>query len=292
MAALSRKLVLRTNRLLRKFGAEVRRYAPSTDAPFNNWMYYSKVLQRAWSKSERDLSSLEEGFVDFCVRHHERSRSQIFQDLFVLFLMQEKRGGFFVEFGATDGVSLSNSWLLEKHYDWSGILAEPAQHWHKSLMKNRECRIDTRCVWSQSGETLQFNETEEAELSTIVDFVGSDHKSKDRVVARPYQVETVSLMDLLVSNKAPHTIDYMSIDTEGSEPTILKNFDFNAFEIGIITVEHNFVKSSRQNLSELLTKNGFRNVLADHSTFDDWYVNEDVLNTRLASLPVGTSLAS
>jgi FkbM family methyltransferase len=255
-------------------------------------MYYSKVLQRAWVKAGHNASALEQGFVDFCVRHHERSRSQIFQDLFVQFLLREKRGGFFVEFGATDGVSLSNTWLLEKHYDWSGILAEPARHWHKSLAKNRGCRIDTRCVWSQSGESLEFNETEEAELSTLVPFYGSDHKSKDRVLARPYQVKTVSLMDLLVSNEAPRVIDYMSIDTEGSEYTILKDFDFNAFRIGIITVEHNFVKASRQNLAQLLAKNGFRNVLTDHSAFDDWYVSEDILNARLASLQAGTPVAA
>jgi FkbM family methyltransferase len=285
---LSKKLVSRTNRLLRKFGVEMRRYSPPANASFSNWMYYSKVLERAWLKTEHGAPALDEGFVDFCVRHHEHSRSQIFQDLLVLFLLQEKRGGFFVEFGATDGVSLSNTWLLEKHYGWSGIVAEPARRWHKALIKNRGCTIDTRCVWSQSGETLVFNETEEAELSTLENFVGSDHKSKDRVVAHPYRVETVSLIDLLVGNDAPHAIDYISIDTEGSEYSILKDFDFDAFEIGIITVEHNFVKSNREKLFQLLAKNGFRNVLAEHSTFDDWYVNENVLRNRLAGLSAGT----
>src|SRR6185369_6232734 len=102
MATLGRKLVVRTNRVLRQFGAEVRRYTPPAEASFNNWMYYAKALERAWLKGDHDTSALDEGFVDFCVRHHEQSRSQIFQDLFVLFLLQEKRGGFFVEFGATD----------------------------------------------------------------------------------------------------------------------------------------------------------------------------------------------
>ncbi len=37
--------------------------------------------------------------------------------------------GFFVELGASDGMSLRNSWLLDKWLGWKGILAEPASNW-------------------------------------------------------------------------------------------------------------------------------------------------------------------
>lgn len=76
-----------------------------------------------------------------------------------------KRHGLFVEFGATNGLDLSNTWLLEKQFGWTGILAEPATVWHEDLKRNRTGSIDERCVWSRSGEALQFSETAVPELS-------------------------------------------------------------------------------------------------------------------------------
>ena len=55
------------------------------------------------------------------------SKSQLFQDLLVLFLTKSKRNGTFVEVGAGNGIFLSNSYLLETTFGWSGILAEPAE---------------------------------------------------------------------------------------------------------------------------------------------------------------------
>ena len=83
-------------------------------------------------------------------------KAQLDQDLFVLFATQEKRGGYFVEFGACDGVTLSNTLLLERDYGWSGIVAEPNPRWHKALKANRKCEIDLRCVMAESGKTESF----------------------------------------------------------------------------------------------------------------------------------------
>ena len=52
-------------------------------------------------------------------------KSQINQDIFVLYTLDWKREGYFVEFGATNGIDLSNTYLLEKNFGWKGILSEP-----------------------------------------------------------------------------------------------------------------------------------------------------------------------
>lgn len=74
------------------------------------------------------------------------STAQLRQDVFALGAVGSRRNGYFVEFGATDGISLSNTFMLETMFGWSGVLAEPGRGWHSSLRKNRNCSIDTRCV--------------------------------------------------------------------------------------------------------------------------------------------------
>lgn len=200
-----------------------------------------------------------------------KSRSQLRQDLFVLGSLGFPRAGFFVEFGATDGVGLSNSYLLETEFGWDGILAEPARSWSKALSENRSCAIDTRCVWSETGAKLSFNETNELELSTIDIFSDSDGHAGARERGQVYEVETVSLLDLLQSHSAPKIIDYLSIDTEGSELEILGSFDFARYSFRVITVEHNFTPQRRK-IKRLLEKRGYRRVHEDVSQWDDWYV--------------------
>lgn len=99
------------------------------------------------------------------LRYH--SKAQLKQDLLVLALTGFKRDGYFVEFGATDGITLSNTILLEKEYGWSGILAQPGMCWHNLLKDRRSASIDTRCVWGSSGLSLKFCETDIPELSSV-----------------------------------------------------------------------------------------------------------------------------
>ena len=199
------------------------------------------------------------------------SKSQLYQDLFVLMKTRFKQGGFFVEFGATNGVSLSNTYLLEKNFGWKGLLAEPAKCWHQSLVANRGVSIDFDCVWSSTGFDLMFNETKRAALSTIASFSEVDHHSEARKEGKSYAVRTVSLNDLLDRYHAPPFIDYLSIDTEGSEFEILNSLDFNRWQFGIITVEHNRTQM-RDAIQTLLSQKGYVRWRPDITQFDDWYV--------------------
>lgn len=206
----------------------------------------------------------------------DQSTSQLGQDLLALSLRGRDNPGFFVEFGASNGRDLSNSYLLEKEFGWNGILCEPGKNWHKQLEMNRRTSIDKRCVYSHSGQSVIFSETSMGELSTIREYLRKDGHRRIRKVASSYTVSTVSLVELLRSYNAPEYIDFLSIDTEGSEFVILENFDFNAYSFGLICVEHNY-STNRSKIGTLLSSHGYIQVFREYSKFDDWWVSESNL---------------
>lgn len=207
---------------------------------------------------------------DRCLELLDLSKSQLRQDLFALTINGFKTDGFFVEFGATNGVELNNSLLMEQEFGWSGILAEPARMWHDDLRRNRSCKIETDCVWKKTGERLSFTETPRGENSGISDLV----KRSRQLRGTSYLVETVTLNDLLERHGAPDVIDYMSVDTEGSEFEILQGFDFTEHRFRTLTIEHNFAPQ-REEIHKLLTGHGYRRILEEVSRFDDWYIGEE-----------------
>jgi FkbM family methyltransferase len=229
---------------------------------------------KSYEKDHNDidfLKALPEASVSKAVSLLDRSKSQLRQDLFVLSELGFKRDGFFVEFGATDGNELSNSWILEKDFGWKGILAEPARVWHQNLKANRGCIIETDCVWKVTGDQIEFAEIGAAALSTVASLTDQDSHHTRRRRSTRYQVTTVTLTDMLARNDAPAVIDYLSIDTEGSEYDILAAHDFDRFKFSVITCEHNFTPN-REKIFKLLTSKGYRRVMERQSQFDDWYV--------------------
>jgi FkbM family methyltransferase len=225
-----------------------------------------ELVKRIWGKpsSKNSLAKVKK-----VLRY---SKSQLGQDILGLSIPGLDKPGYFVEFGAADGIALSNTFVLEKQFGWSGILCEPGTNWHQSLEANRDCIIDTRCVYSVSGESVSFSENYLGELSSITKFASPRKQGILKRTLASYQVETVSLKDLLDFHKAPKHIEFLSIDTEGSEFEILNGFDFQSYTFGAICVEHNF-GPTRELISSLLTKNSYVQIHSDLSEFDDWYIH-------------------
>jgi FkbM family methyltransferase len=241
---------------------------------------YDRLAKNSSSAIDIELlQSINRDFRSEYIDYMEHSKSQLRQDLFVLAQHKFKNNGYFVDFGATNGLDLSNTHLLEKKFMWQGILCEPAIMWHKDLKRNRSSSIDFDCVWKESGHNLTFNETQVGELSTIDSFSSSDVHAGVRKSGKKYQVKTISLCDLLDKHSAPKIIDYLSIDTEGSEYEILKKFNYDKYIFSVITCEHNFTEN-RKKIFNLLTSKGYKRIFKDISRFDDWYIYDHSSKTN------------
>jgi FkbM family methyltransferase len=213
----------------------------------------------------------EHAFLSFLLNRMRSSNAQLFQDLWVLFRSGSKRNGFFVEFGASDGLKLSNTYLLETCFFWRGIVAEADPRFHETLRRNRRCAVSTHCVAERSGETAQFVQAGDPFFSTMQDYKASDHHATAREGGSTISVATISLLDLLRSENAPQEIDYLSIDTEGSEFDILRAFDFGKYNIKLITVEHNYTPR-RDDIYRLLSAHGYIREFAGRTRWEDWYI--------------------
>lgn len=228
-------------------------------------------IARRWSNN----ASIEET-ANFVFSNLVSSKAQNQQDLWALreFMLKHDssgKNGFFVEFGATDGILRSNTFLLEDEYDWKGILCEPAKVFHHELRMNRSARIDVRCVYSETGRKIAFHEVESQELSGLQEFKHIGGWEDARKKYTEYEVETVTLDDLLTQNDAPKRINYISIDTEGSEYEILRVFPFEKWDIECFSVEHNYSENEIQ-IDEHMKTKGYQRVLKEVSSQDAWYV--------------------
>ncbi len=220
----------------------------------------NSVSKDKWEHDIAFATQIGSHFGPELLRLMNLSKAQFRQDLFALKELKLKKNGFFVEFGATDGVSGSNTFLLEKEFGYKGILAEPNPRQRKNIEKKRNAIIVEECVWAKSDEIIKL--TDEGDLSTVNLY--TNNKSS-------FTVSTISLTDMLEKHNAPSLIDYLSIDTEGSEFDILLNHDFSKYNFSVITVEHNHT-DQREKIYNLLSKNGYQRKYEELSMQDDWYI--------------------
>ena len=112
-------------------------------------------------------------------------------------------------------------------------------------------------------------------VSGVTDDFTQDQNQEFRKNGKNLKVKTISLNDLLKEKNSPSEIDYVSIDTEGSEYKIIKSFDFKKYNVGIFTIEHNYIEDKRNKIANLMKEQGYLRLFVNLSGQDDWYVKSD-----------------
>ena len=166
---------------------------------------------------------------------------------FAVKFFNNKEEGVFVDVGASDGITWSNSLSFEINYKWKGLCIEPHPVAFGKLKENRNCTCLNLAV-SDKNEEVNFIVVEGyAEmLSGISKYFDSRHK--DRLVndveshndkAYKQKIAAKSLQTILDEHNI-NEVDYLSVDTEGAELVIMNGIDFNKTKINLISLEVNY----------------------------------------------------
>ena len=177
--------------------------------------------------------------------------SQLGQDLLVDEYLSRKRNGVFIDVGAYDGITFSNTLMLERERGWTGICIEPLPDIYAELKRNRRCICVQACIGNREECEVEFLAVQsEAARTRMLSGVLSEYTPTH--LARVDQeldefggtkgVITVPMRHLhaVLHEHGIGNVDYLSIDTEGSELLILRSTILSAIGNPCITVENNY----------------------------------------------------
>ena len=177
----------------------------------------------------------------------EKNYSQVYQDMFVLSMLDGKQKGTYVEIGCADPINNNNTYLLENEFKWNGVSIDINPEEIKKFQK-----IRNNLALTQDALTLNYSE------------LFSNLKFKHNI-------------DYLQIDCEPAEITYK----------VLQQIPFDKYKFAVITYEHDYyadeTKSYRKKSREFLTNQGYVLVAGDiapdkNSTFEDWWVHPDLVD--------------
>jgi FkbM family methyltransferase len=182
------------------------------------------------------------------------------QDEIIDVLLQKKHHGFFLDIGAHDGITYSNSYFFEKYRNFNGICLEPNPLVFEKLIKNRKCDcLNSAASYADGFAKFTKISGYSEMLSGLEEFRDPRHndRAKIEINVNGGEIETIEVatvnVNRLVENRS---IDFITIDIEGGELDVLKTLDFNKFDCRVLVVEINYENQKNQ-ISELLMNNHF-----------------------------------
>ena len=158
--------------------------------------------------------------------------------------------GYYVELGANDGITQSNSFYFEKKKNWKGVLIEPSPNNYLKCRQNRDTSNKFFCNACVSFDFKEkYVEMIYANLTTVSHNLEKDIDSESSFLKRSlkyldkyedhftFGAKAKTLTDLLIEAGSPNIIDFLSLDVEGSEMEVLKGLDFKKFQFHFLLIE-------------------------------------------------------
>ena len=155
--------------------------------------------------------------------------SQFGEDQVIYPILKDVENGFFVDIGAHNGETDSNTLVFEYH-GWDGICVEPHSKYVERLKHNRNCTCLKAVVWSENLPSIDFHQTPSGGWSRV----GGGGKRRVTKITHP---PAYTLNSILVRYNVDK-IDLLSIDVEGHEDHVLRGFNVGKYRPRIAIVEN------------------------------------------------------
>lgn len=201
--------------------------------------------------------------------------SQAGQDQVVERILKGKRGGRFLDIGAYDGRTGSNSLYFEKYLGWTGVLVEPVKQHRQTAEMWRTSPCLPYAIADTDGEATfiavtrgytQMSGLEGDYDAAMLTRVRSDPRhAEDRIT-----VQTRSL-DSLFAETGMDRVDFVSLDIEGGELSALRGFDHARHRVDVWAIENN---TGGSQIAALMREKGYN--LAEFCGVDEIYVRKDL----------------
>jgi FkbM family methyltransferase len=173
--------------------------------------------------------------------------SQLGQDKYIDEFFNKKEKGIYIDVGAHDGESCSNTLFFEKFRNWTGICIEPGLDEFRNLNLKRNSININSCISDYDGESeFTYIKGYSNMLSGLSESYNESHKMriKNEIESNGGTIEKIKIpvfkLQTILDKYNILDIDYCSIDTEGSEFNVIKSIDFNKTNIKIFSIENNY----------------------------------------------------
>ena len=208
-------------------------------------------------------------------------KSQSGEDAMLLTWFSRLCGGTYIELGALDGVKFSNSHVFHYTRQWKGVLIELMEYNFNLLTENRKDELATIHAGVCDQKSLLHYYGKGA-IGGIYEFSAPSFRKMwwgDVTLDDP-KVKTIECdtMDSLLKISTNETyFDFLSLDVEGAEMTVLKSIDFDRVGFGIVLAEaneHNPLKNLA--MRHYLQEKGYDFLMEYERSY--WWVNKDFHN--------------
>lgn len=179
-------------------------------------------------------------------------------------MLKSRRNGFFIEAGAFDGESYSNSLFFERERNWTGLLIEPIPRYFNQLRaKNRRAFALNACIASDLPMVSRFrvNHALSGRVSQMTDEIREAISSESLFEKFTY-LPCYSLNTVLKAINVTR-IDYFSLDVEGGEADVVESLDLDKLSIEVFSIEVFKSTLNRKRILRALIPKGYKLIRDD-----------------------------